>query len=181
MHHLGLDAFTLRGLQQSGITTLKQLRKMPAQSLARRFGHECTDLLYKLYGDLPDPCPAFEAPETFSQAFDLPLEAPDTQSLTFPLNRLMNALGGYCQNRDLGVQTLVIKMYHHRHAPTSTTMQFLDATAKPLSALATRRYPNPLLALTCTPLTYPVWIVLARISFKKAKRRLIALNKCSIN
>ena len=144
VHHLALDAFTLRGLQQSGITTLQQLRKMPVQSLARRFGHECTDLLYKLYGDLPDPCPAFEAPETFSQAFDLPLEAPDTQSLTFPLNRLMNALGGYLKNRDLGVQTLVITMYHHRHAPTVQTMQFLDATANTshLLKVATERLGN---------------------------------------
>ncbi len=147
VHHLVLDAFTLRGLRQSGIASLQQLRDMPVKSLARRFGHECTDLLYKLYGDLPDPCPAFDAPETFSQAFDLSLEAPDTQALTFPLNRLINALGGYLKNRDLGVQTLEITMYHHRHAPTKQTLQFLDATSNTshLLKVATERLGNTVL------------------------------------
>ena len=147
VQHLVLDAFTLRGLRQSGIATLQQLRDMPVKSLARRFGHECTDLLYKLYGDLPDSCPAFDAPETFSQAFDLSLEAPDTNALTFPLNRLINALGGYLKNRDLGVQTLEITMYHHRHAPTTQTLQFLDATANTshLLKVATERLGNTIL------------------------------------
>ena len=127
--YLALDDFTQRGLRQSGIRVLKQLMNLPPAALTRRFGHACTDLVYKINGTLPDPCPAFEVPDTFSQAFDLPLEAPDTNALTFPLNRLLNALGGYLKTGDHGVKSLDIILYHHRHAPTIVPLRFLSATA----------------------------------------------------
>ncbi len=127
--YLSLDEFTQRSLRQSGIRSLQQLMDIPPAALTRRFGHQCTDLLYKLNGTLPEPCPAFTAPETFSQALDLPLEAPDTQALTFPLNRLLNALGGYAKAGDLGVRVLIITLYHYRHAPTEVALRFLAATA----------------------------------------------------
>ncbi len=126
---LPLDEFTQRSLRQSGIRTLRQLMDIPPAALTRRFGHQCTDLLYKLNGTLPDPCPAFIAPDTFSQAFDLPLEAPDTQSLSFPLKRLLNALGGYLKAGDMGVRMVNITLYHFRHAPTEVALSFLAATA----------------------------------------------------
>ena len=127
--YLGLDEFTLRGLHQSGIRTLRQLIDIPPAALTRRFGHQCTDIIYKLNGTLPDPCPAFKAPETFTQAFDLALEAPDTQSLSFPLNRLLNAFGGYMKSNDCGVKVLIITLYHHRHPPVDVVLSFLNATA----------------------------------------------------
>ena len=152
VEYLTLDAFTLRGLRQSGIRTLRQLQAIPAAALTRRFGHSCTSLLYKLTGSLPDPCPAFVAPDTFTQAMDLPLEAPDTQALTFPLNRLLNALGGYLKASDLGVKVLHIHLYHHRHTPTCVNLSFLDATANHVHLLkiATERLTNTQLPSTVT-------------------------------
>ena len=129
VEYLALDEFTQRGLRQSGIRVLKQLIDIQPAALTRRFGHQCTDLVYKISGTLPDPCPAFIAPDTFSQAFDLPLEAPDTNALSFPLNRLLNALGGYLRAGDHGVKSLDIILYHHRHAPTQVPLRFLSATA----------------------------------------------------
>jgi len=129
VEYLSLDEFTQRGLRQSGIRVLQQLIDIQPAALTRRFGHQCTDLVYKISGTLPDPCPAFVAPDTFSQAFDLPLEAPDTNALSFPLNRLLNALGGYLRAGDHGVKSLDIILYHHRHAPTQVALRFLSATA----------------------------------------------------
>lgn len=129
VEYLSLDEFTQRGLRQSGIRELHQLMDIPPAALTRRFGHQCTDIVYKINGTLPDPCPAFIAPDTFSQAFDLPLEAPDTNALSFPLNRLLNALGGYLKSGDNGVKSLDIVLYHHRHAPTTVALRFLSATA----------------------------------------------------
>ena len=129
VEYLSLDNFTLRGLRQSGIRELQQLMDIQPAALTRRFGHQCTDLVYKINGTLPDPCPAFVAPDTFSQAFDLALEAPDTNALTFPLNRLLSALGGYLRTGDHGVKSLDIILYHHRHAPTHVALRFLSATA----------------------------------------------------
>jgi len=129
VEYLTLDEFTQRGLRQSGIRVLQQLIELPPAALTRRFGHQCTDLIYKINGTLPDPCPAFIAPDTFSQALDLPLEAPDTNALTFPLNRLLNALGGYLKAGDHGVKSLDIILYHHRCEPTVVALRFLSATA----------------------------------------------------
>lgn len=129
VEYLTLDEFTQRGLRQSGIRVLQQLIDLPPAALTRRFGHQCTDIIYKINGALPDPCPAFVAPDTFSQAFDLPLEAPDTNALTFPLNRLLNALGGYLKAGDHGIKSLDIILYHHRHKPTVVALRFLSATA----------------------------------------------------
>ena len=144
LEHLALDAFTLRGLRQSGIRTIKQLQAIPAAALTRRFGHACVDLIYKLDGILPDPCPAFTLPDSFSEALDLPLEAPDAQALTFPLNRLLGALGGYLKAGDLGVKTLQLSLYHHRHPPTNIILSFLNATASQshLLKIATERLAN---------------------------------------
>lgn len=127
--HLSLDEFTLKGLRQSGICTLGELMKIPPAALTRRFGSRCTDLMYKLDGRLPDPKKAYQAPERFSHSIDLPLEAPDTSGLSFPLKRLLGSLGGFLKARDLGIRHLDIRLHHHRLQPTDITLKFLDATA----------------------------------------------------
>jgi len=127
--YLSLDAFTLKGLRQSGVRTLKELYTIPPAALTRRFGSTCTDLLYKLDGRLPDPRESYQAPEHFYQAVDLPLEAPDTGALSFPLNRLLGSLGGYLKARDLGIRHLDIVLFHHRRTTTRVPLKFLDATA----------------------------------------------------
>lgn len=126
---LPLDAFTSRGLRQSGIQTLGELRRIPPAALTRRFGQQCTQYLYKLDGRLPDPRTPFRTQETFSQAVDLPLEAPDTNALTFPLKRLFDALGGFLKTHDLGIVHQQIVLYHHRLQPVTIPLKFLDATA----------------------------------------------------
>ncbi len=141
---LPLNDFTLKGLRQSGLQTVAELTALPAAALTRRFGSPCTDLLYKLDGRLPDPRTAYQPAEVFFSALDLPLEAPDTQALSFPLNRLMNALGGYLRSRDLGVRHLQLQLDHHRGPTTRVDLKFLDATAntRHLFRIASERLSN---------------------------------------
>ncbi|MFK7996021.1 MAG: DNA polymerase Y family protein [Granulosicoccus sp.] len=127
--YLPLNDFTFKGLRQSGIHTLGELQKIPPAALTRRFGRHCTDILYKLDGRLPDPRTPYQASETFSQSIDLPLEAPDTQALGFPLKRLLGSLGGFLKARDLGIRHLDIHLYHHRLKPHAVALKFLTATA----------------------------------------------------
>lgn len=127
--HLPLGEFTFKGLRQSGIHTLGELQSIPAAALTRRFGHHCTDLLYKLDGRLPDPKTPYRTTETFSRTVDLPLEAPDTQALGFPLNRLLGSLGGFLKARDLGIRHLDVHLHHHRLPVNVVALKFLDATA----------------------------------------------------
>jgi protein ImuB len=139
--YLPLDDFTLKGLRQSGIRALGELRTIPPAALTRRFGSQCTELLYKLDGRLPDPKEAYKPCETFSQGVDLPLEAPDTAALAFPLNRLLGALGGYLKARDLGVRHLDVVLFHNKGKATRLPLKFLDATANTnhLFRIATER------------------------------------------
>jgi len=127
--YLPLDSFTQKGLRQSGIKKCQQLFALPATALSRRFGAECTDLIYKLLGKLPDVCPAFTTPDTFSRVIDLPLEAPDTNALQFPLNRHLSALGGFLQSADLGIKKLRLSLNHHKLSATHVDVGFLEATA----------------------------------------------------
>ncbi len=117
------------GLHRSGVRNLGALRKLPVKPLARRFGASLTDWLYKLDGRLPDPQSPWQAPETFEQGLDLPLEAPDTAALAFPLKRLVAALGGFLVARDLGVCRMDIQLHHHRRVPSGIPLLFTDATA----------------------------------------------------
>ena len=127
--HLPLNDFTLKGLRQSGIHRLEELQRISPAALTRRFGHHCTDLLYKLDGRLPEPKTPYRPTETFSQSIDLPLEAPDTQALSFPLNRMLGSLGGFLKACDLGVRHLDLHLYHHRLPSQIVALKFLDATA----------------------------------------------------
>lgn len=141
VHYLTLDNFALKGLRQSGIRTIGELLKIPPAALTRRFGTAITDQLYKLDGRLPDPKTPYQPEAMFSQSIDLPLEAPDTHALTFPLNRLLNSLAGFLRAHDLGILHLDIELHHQRSSPCMVTLKFLDATAnmKHLLRVATEK------------------------------------------
>lgn len=155
VEHLPLDNFVFKGLRQSGIRTVKQLRELKPAALTRRFNSAVTDYLYKLDGTLPDPREAFAPSDTFSEGVDLPLEAPDTGALTFPLNRLLNALGGYLTLNDLGVREMALLLSHHKVADTKVVIGFLDPTSNHSHVLktATERLANTVLPAPVTRLT----------------------------
>jgi len=156
---LPLDEFTQKGLRQSGIKHCMQLFRLPASALTRRFGEDCTGLLYRLLGRIPEPCPAYEMPEHFVRELDLPQEVPDTNALQFPLNRLLGALCGYLRASDRGVRQLKITLYHARCKASNTTIGFLDATANhkhlmrvTTERLATLDLPEPVNSVTIAAL-----------------------------
>lgn len=128
IHSLPLDERTLKGLHKSGIKYCRDLFAIPPSALTRRFGKSCTDLVHRLLGITPEVCPAFSVPDTFSEKLDLPLEAPDVQSLQFPLNRLMSALGGFLRTHDSGVKTVEVTL-HHQKTQTRVIIKFLEATS----------------------------------------------------
>lgn len=152
---LSLNNFTRKGLRQSGIKRCAQLFKLPASALTRRFGEDCTALLYRLLGRIPEPCPALRMPDHFLRSLDLPLEAPDTNALQFPLNRLLHALGGYLRASDSGVRQLKITLYHSRCKASISVLGFLEATADhkhllrvATERLATKDLPEPVTAIS---------------------------------
>ncbi len=126
---LPLDDFTLKGLRQSGIRQLSELRALPMSALTRRFGQSLADMLYRLDGRLPDPRNCITPPEHFEETLDLPVETHDTGALEFVLKRLFDALEGFLRQRDAGVGKLVLRLFHQRGPATRLTLRFLDAHA----------------------------------------------------
>ncbi len=124
---LPLDEFTRKGLRQSGIKQCRQLFDLPATALSRRFGPACSELIYKLLGRIPSHYPEFQLPETFCRGIDLPLEAPDTSVLQFPINRLMHALCGYLRATESGIRTFDISLLHDKKSATRVTIRFIEA------------------------------------------------------
>ncbi len=124
---LPLDDFTHKGLRQSGIKQCHQLFGLPATALSRRFGTACSELIYKLLGRIPDHYPAFQLPETFCRDIDLPLEAPDTSTLQFPINRLMHELCGYLRATDAGIKVFDVSLSHDKKPTTQVTLRFIEA------------------------------------------------------
>ena len=128
---LALERRVDEGLARSGIRTLGQLLQTPPASLTRRFGHRLVDVLYRLDARLPDPRAPFQAPPTFAEGVELPLEATSTQALAFALRRLTAALGGYLQARDLGLGALTVVLRHRRRPPSAVRVRFSELTGDP--------------------------------------------------
>lgn len=123
---LPLDPFVHKGLRQSGIRSCRQLFDLPRAALGRRFGTGCLQLTERLLGESSERLPAFEAPEQFDQQLDLPLETCDSNSLQFPLKRLLRALNGFLYSRALGVIRLQLSLLHQQAPATHLAFSFLS-------------------------------------------------------
>ncbi len=123
---LKLDASALDALSQSGIRRCGQIFELPVSSLNRRMGKNTGSYLCKLLGQVPDPKALLPARESFSQVLDLPLETDLIDVLQFTLNRLITALYGFLRGRDLGVNTLLIRLDHYQQPSTSVRVHFAE-------------------------------------------------------
>lgn len=152
---LALERRVGDALTRSGIRTLGQLLALPPASLTRRFGHRLVDTLYRLDGRLPDPRVPFRAPPRFAEGVELPLEATSTPALAFALRRLIAALGGYLQARDLGIAELAIVLRHRRRPPSPVRVRFGELTgdAAHIARVASGRLERLTLAAPVTHLT----------------------------
>ena len=113
-HHLGklpvsclaADADTFKSLARTGIRSIGQLASLPRDALARRFGQGFLDQLYRAFGDLPDPQPAFTPPSRFAARLALPSPVSEAEALLFGAQRLILQMTGYLSASNAGVTRL---------------------------------------------------------------------------
>lgn len=103
--------------QQLGLRRIGDLLNLPRPALGRRFGKEFLHYLARLQGELPDQFDAFQLPEIFEQAVELPRETEQVEALLFPIRRLLLALESYLRTRQLAVNRLQIRLGQHRRKP----------------------------------------------------------------
>jgi protein ImuB len=113
-HHLGklpvsclaADTDTFKSLARTGIRSIGQLASLPRDALARRFGQGFLDQLYRAFGDLPDPQPAFTPPSRFAARLALPSPVSEAEALLFGAQRLILQMTGYLSAGNAGVTRL---------------------------------------------------------------------------
>jgi len=105
-------------LEALGIRTLGELRALPREGVARRFGQVPLDDLDRALGRLPDPRSLFVPPERFRAGIELTAEVTQAEALAFAARRLIVQLAGFLATRSGGVQRFALKLAHRDANPT---------------------------------------------------------------
>jgi protein ImuB len=116
------DKETLEALAAIGVRTLGELRALPREGVARRFGRELPDELDRALGQAPDPRTFFVPPTRFSAAIELPAEVAQADALLFAAKRLIVQLAGFLAARSGGAQRFVFRLKHRDRAATEVAI-----------------------------------------------------------
>jgi protein ImuB len=109
---------TLAAFEAIGVRTLGELRSLPREGMARRFGQGPLAELDRALGRLPDPRNFFVLPARFGAAIELPAEVTQAEALLFAARRLIVQLAGFLAARSGGVQRFVLRLRHRDRAAT---------------------------------------------------------------
>ncbi len=109
---------TLAAFEAIGVRTLGELRTLPREGVARRFGQGPLAEFDRALGRLPDPRNFFVLPARFGAAIELPAEVTQAEALLFAARRLIVQLAGFLAARSSGVQRFVFRLRHRDKAAT---------------------------------------------------------------
>ena len=109
---------TLAAFAAIGVRTFGELRALPREGVARRFGQGPLAELDRALGWLPDPRNFFVPPAGFRAALSLPTEVTQAEALLFAARRLIVQLAGFLAARSGGVQRFVLGLRHRDKAAT---------------------------------------------------------------
>lgn len=119
IQRLTLPTNTCQQLAIAGVRTVGLLLELPRDSLAKRFGPEMSDYLARLMGELADPRPTFSLPPRYDAHFEFDFELKNTESLLFPLKRMLREFSGFLRAHDVSVQNFDLVFEHSESACTS--------------------------------------------------------------
>ena len=101
-----------------GVATLGELRRLPRDGLARRFGPALLAELDEAYGQRPAPRRRHVASERFEERIELPAELETAAALAPHCGRLLERLERFLRVRDAGVGALAFTLLHREHRPS---------------------------------------------------------------
>ena len=111
-------ADTLGLLRNIGITTIGELRSLPREGVARRFGQALLDGLEQALGDAPEPRDFFVPPAHFAAQLELPGEVTHAEGVLFAARRLLVQLEGLLAARQAGVRRFLLILLHREVSPS---------------------------------------------------------------
>lgn len=116
-------------LEAFGLHRLGELRALPSAALRQRLGNGWIDSLARAYGELPDPQPPFVFPERFALVLELPARIEQAEALVFGARRLLSALSGWLNARQLQWRCGVLELRHPGHAVSELKLAVVEPTA----------------------------------------------------
>jgi len=105
-------------LRKIGVTTIGELRGLPRDGLARRFGQALLDRLAQALGNAPEPRDFFVPPPRFAAQLELPGEVAHAEGVLFAARRLLVQLEGLLAARQAGVRRFLLVLLHRGARPS---------------------------------------------------------------
>lgn len=105
-------------LERMGVRTLGECVRLPRDGLARRIGPGRLAELDRGLGRRPEPRAFYVPPERFQDVLELPAESVDGELLLESLKILLVRLKSFLLQRQVAIQTLWIRLYHHDQPAT---------------------------------------------------------------
>jgi len=152
---LALPEDVLAAFEGSGLARIGQVLELPLDAVGMRFGYAVTDYLGRLTGRLPDPRRWYRLPERYRRRFEFDAGIESTETLLFPLRRLLVEFQEYLVARDTGVQEFRFELDHEDAPPSVLVIGMGSASrdATHFQVLLRERFertefPGPVRALT---------------------------------
>ncbi|MGE5129430.1 MAG: Y-family DNA polymerase [Sphingomonadaceae bacterium] len=104
-------------LRSIGIATIGDLRSLPREGIARRFGQALLDGLEQALGEAPDPRDFFMPPVRFAGKLELPGDVTHAEGALFAARRLLVQLEGLLAAHQAGVRRFLLILLHREARP----------------------------------------------------------------
>ena len=105
-------------LRNIGVATIGELRSLPREGVARRFGQAVLDGLEQALGNAPEPRDFFVPPARFAAQLELPGEVTHAEGVLFAARRLLVQLEGLLAARQAGVRRFLLMLLHREARPS---------------------------------------------------------------
>jgi protein ImuB len=152
---LALRDEVLAAFDGSGLTRIGQVLAVPLDAVAMRFGYETTDYFGRLTGRLDDPRRWYRIPERYRRRFEFDGEIESTETLLFPLRRMLAEFHEYLAARDTGTQEFRLELEHEGAPPSTLSIGLSSASrdAAHFGVLVRERFERAPLAGPVTAMT----------------------------
>lgn len=117
-----------RQLRNSGLQVMRDLWRLPRQSLARRFGPEFVRQLDVCLGDMPMPITPHQAAPRFSTTMDFEYAGENSAFLLHAIDELLARLCLYLQQRELAAAHLQLLLRHEHREDTVVAVELRQAS-----------------------------------------------------
>lgn len=111
-----------RRLYNMGVRKIRDIWRLPADGLRKRFGSDFVNLLNKALGSVPEPTRNYIAPPAYSSVYDLPYELENLDRLLPIADEMLAQLCDFLRRRDLSTSHLLFALQHEKRPSTEIDM-----------------------------------------------------------